>query len=175
MEGICYISAPWFRAPFIQCKMHHNTPCSCHAGKLQPVLDEKAQNTQALLAQVASDKEQADIVKAVVEHEAAEVAEVQKQVKAIADDAKADLAEALPVLESAVKSLSALNKNDIVEMKSFSKPPALVMLTMEAVCTLKQEKPDWEAAKKLLGASVSGMRIFLLMSNQGVCSLLSAH
>lgn len=72
------------------------------------------------------------------------------QVKAIADDAKADLAEALPVLESAVKSLDALNKSDIVEIKSFPKPPSLVQLTMEAVCILLQEKPDWDSAKRVL-------------------------
>ncbi len=44
----------------------------------------------------------------------------------------------------------ALNKNDIVEIKSFSKPPPLVQMTMEAVCILKGEKPDWDTAKKVL-------------------------
>lgn len=65
-------------------------------------------------------------MKAVVEAEESDVKAFQAEVKVIADDAKADLAEALPVLESAVKSLDALNKNDIVEIKSFAKPPALV-------------------------------------------------
>ena len=102
---------------------------------------------------VAKDKEEAASVQLVVEKDAAEVLAFQKEVQVIADDAKADLAEALPVLESAVKSLNALNKGDIVEMKSFSKPPPLVMLTMEAVCTLRQEKPDWDTAKKMLGDS----------------------
>lgn len=60
------------------------------------------------------------------------------------------MAEALPALESAVNSLKALNKNDIVEIKSFPKPPNLVQMTMEAVCILRQEKPDWETAKKIL-------------------------
>ena len=102
---------------------------------------------------VAKDKEEAASVQLVVEKDAAEVLAFQKEVQVIADDAKADLAEALPVLESAVKSLNALNKGDIVGMKSFSKPPPLVMLTMEAVCTLRQEKPDWDTAKKMLGDS----------------------
>lgn len=44
-------------------------------------------------------------------------------------------------------------QNDIVEIKSFPKPPALVQMTMEAVCILKQEKPDWDTAKKLLSDS----------------------
>ena len=40
-----------------------------------------------------------------------------------------------------------------VEIKSFPKPPPLVQMTMEAVCILKGEKPDWDTAKKMLGES----------------------
>lgn len=58
----------------------------------------------------------------------------------------------LPALEAAEKALSALNKNDIVEIKTFSKPPALVQLTMEGVCILLHEKPDWETAKRVRAA-----------------------
>ena len=36
-----------------------------------------------------------------------------------ADEAKAELAEAMPALQAAIDSLKALNKNDIVEIKSF--------------------------------------------------------
>lgn len=131
----------------------HTTEKSTAAGELQPIIEEKSKATAELLVTVAKDREHASKVQKVVEKDAAEVEAFQKEVQAIADDAKADLAEALPVLESAVKSLNALNKNDIVEMKSFSKPPPLVMLTMEAVCTLRQEKPDWDTAKKMLGES----------------------
>jgi dynein heavy chain, axonemal len=42
----------------------------------------------------------------------------------------------LRTLEGAQKALSTLNKNDVVEMKTFMKPPPLVQLTMEAVCIL---------------------------------------
>ena len=71
----------------------------------------------------------------------------------VADDAKADLEEAMPALNSAMDSLKALNKNDITEIKSFAKPPPLVQMTMEAVCILKGEKPDWDSAKKVLNDS----------------------
>ena len=46
----------------------------------------------------------------------------------MADDAKADLEEAMPALNAAVDSLKALNKNDITEIKSFPKPPPLVQV-----------------------------------------------
>jgi hypothetical protein len=31
-----------------------------------------------------------------------------------------------------------------LQIKSFTKPPDLVQTTMEAVCILKGEKPDWD-------------------------------
>jgi hypothetical protein len=42
---------------------------------------------------------------------------------------------------------STLLQNDIVEIKSFPKPPPLVQMTLEAVCILKQEKPDWDTVR----------------------------
>jgi hypothetical protein len=48
------------------------------------------------------------------------------------------VAQVLPALEAAERALNALNKSDIVEIKSFQKPPLLVQLTMEGVCTLLQ-------------------------------------
>lgn len=41
-----------------------------------------------------------------------------------------------------------LSQSDIIEIKSFTKPPALVQLTLEAVCILKQEKPDWDTVRR---------------------------
>lgn len=101
--------------------------------------------------QVAADQEQAEKVKGIVGKEEKEVKQMQQDTQIIADSAKADLDEALPALNAALNALKALNKNDIVEIKSFAKPPSLVQLTMEAVCVLKGEKPDWDTAKRLLG------------------------
>jgi len=36
--------------------------------------------------------------------------------------------QVLPALEDAEKALAALNKNDIIEIKTFTKPPALVLV-----------------------------------------------
>jgi dynein heavy chain len=77
--------------------------------------------------------------------------------QAIADEAKADLDEAMPALNAAIDSLKALNKNDIVEIKSFPKPPPLVQMTMEAVCILKQEKPDWDTVSKHSSSRACGV------------------
>lgn len=104
-----------------------------------------------MAAQVAADQEQAEKVKKVVGAEERDVKAMQVETQAMADSAKADLEEAMPALNAALAALKALDKNDIVEIKSFSKPPQAVQMTMEAVCILKGEKPDWDAAKRLLG------------------------
>jgi hypothetical protein len=49
-------------------------------------------------------------------------------------------AAVLPALEAAVAALDSLNKADIIEMKTFIKPPHLVQLTMEGVCILLQAR-----------------------------------
>lgn len=62
----------------------------------------------------------------------------------------------MPALNAAIDSLKALNKNDIVEIKSFAKPPPLVQMTLEAVCILKQEKPDWDTVRHWGMSGVNG-------------------
>lgn len=52
------------------------------------------------------------------------------------DEAEKDLAEALPALATAMKALNTLNKNDISEIKTFTAPPAGVLLVMEAICVV---------------------------------------
>lgn len=70
-------------------------------------------------------------------------------VQAIRNDALSEVQEALPALRAAEEALNALNKTDIIEMKTFPKPPALVQLTMEGVCVLLGERADWETARRV--------------------------
>jgi dynein heavy chain len=79
-----------------------------------------------------------------------EVARTAAETQSMKDEAQTDLDMAMPALQSSMEALGALNKQDITEIKSFVKPPALVQKTMQAVNTLLQEKPDWETAKKVL-------------------------
>jgi dynein heavy chain len=69
----------------------------------------------------------------VSEEEAVAAGEAAK-VQAIKDECEADLAEALPALQAAVKALDTLTKNDITEVKGMKSPPAgkqaLIPLTM---------------------------------------------
>ena len=76
-----------------------------------------------------------------------------QEAERIGADAQADLDLAMPAFHSAIKALDSLNKNDINEIKSFAKPPAMVEITLEAVCILKGVKPNWDESKKLMNDS----------------------
>ncbi len=51
------------------------------------------------------------------------------------------------------QALDSLDKNDLAEVRVFSKPPELVATVMEAICILFNARPDWPSAKQLLGDS----------------------
>jgi dynein heavy chain len=54
-------------------------------------------------------------------------------------------------LEQAKIALSSLDKNSIVEIKSFPNPPKAVVMVMEAVNLFLGEKIDWGSIKQTLG------------------------
>ena len=116
----------------------------------------------------------------VIEKESIEVAKVEKVVKAdeavaneqamaakaIKDECDHDLAEAMPILNSALAALNTLTPQDITIVKTMKSPPAGVRLVMESVCVLKGIKPEripdpagtgkkiedyWGPSKKMLG------------------------
>lgn len=62
--------------------------------------------------------------------------------QAIKDECDADLAEALPILNSALEALNTLTPADITLVKSMKTPPKGVKIVLEAVCILKGIKPD---------------------------------
>ena len=109
---------------------------------LQPQLQVAQKETDEAMVEIeASSKDVAEQQKIVAADEA--VANEQAQAaKAIKDECDADLAEAIPVLNSALAALDTLKPSDIGEVKAMKRPPDIVRLVMEAVCILKGEKPD---------------------------------
>lgn len=65
------------------------------------------------------------------------IGEEEIQCKRMAEVAQADLDEAMPALEEAIRALDSLSKKDISEMKSYTTPPQKVKMVMEAVNILK--------------------------------------
>lgn len=58
---------------------------------------------------------------------------------------------AVDIYPAFLQALDALDKNDIAEIRVFSKPPELVATVMESICLLFNVRPDWASAKSLLG------------------------
>ena len=84
--------------------------------------------------------------------------------KAIKDECDNDLAQAMPILNAALAALDTITQNDISVMKTMKSPPVGVRLVMEAVCVLKNVKPEkttdangkkiedyWKPSQKMLG------------------------
>ncbi|KAJ3281611.1 Dynein heavy chain 6, axonemal [Borealophlyctis nickersoniae] len=118
--------------------------------QLGPELKQRAQDTEVLMVKIGKDQETADGVRKVVSEEETIVRGKAIETEAIATEAQKDLDEALPALQAAYKALEGLEKKDIAELKVFSKPPDLVLMVLEAICTLFKVKPDWDNSKKLL-------------------------
>lgn len=118
---------------------------------LEPELKKKSKETEELMERLTVDQEKADQVRKVVLEDEAVAKVKAEETQAIAADAQRDLDEALPVLHAANKALDSLDKSDIAEIKVFAKPPELVQVVMETVAILLNAKPDWAAAKGLLG------------------------
>ncbi|KAJ3052746.1 Dynein heavy chain 6, axonemal [Rhizophlyctis rosea] len=117
---------------------------------LGPELKQRAQDTEVLMVKIGKDQENADQVRKTVSEEEVVVRAKAVETEAIAAEAQKDLDEALPALQAAYKALEALDKKDIAELKVFTKPPDIVLMVLEAICTLFKVKPDWDNSKKLL-------------------------
>lgn len=88
----------------------------------------------------------AEETKAAVAADEAFASKVKEEAQIISDDAQKDLEEALPALEAAERSLQALNKGDIGEVKALKTPPSGVITVIETICIIKGIAP-----KKVFG------------------------
>lgn len=88
------------------------------------------------MVQIQQDHAIADETKHIVAKEEEEASRKAAETQALKDDAQRDLDEALPALEEAVECVKKLKSDHIREVKVLTKPPAGVVLTMEAVCIM---------------------------------------
>ena len=73
-----------------------------------------------LLIEVQRETQAAAQQKALVERDKSLVAQTAEKVKALADDAQADLDKALPAFEAAIDSLKSLSKPDLIEVRGYA-------------------------------------------------------
>eukprot|EP00898_Chlorokybus_atmophyticus_P008353 jgi/Chlat1/8519/Chrsp80S07812 len=136
--------------------------------ELKPKLIASQKDVQELLVVIDNETREANKVRAVVKGEEDIASKKAASAKAIKDETEAELAEAMPMLQAALKALDTLSKNDITELKGMKSPPGGVKLVMEAVCIMKNIKPTrikdpggsgkmvedyWESSKKMISDS----------------------
>ncbi|CAH1982445.1 unnamed protein product [Acanthoscelides obtectus] len=109
---------------------------------MKPALEVAARDADTMITKIAADTAIAEETKAIVEREEEEASKKALETQAIAEDAQRDLDEAMPALLEAEASLKSLNKNDIVEVRSMKRPPAGVVYVIEAICIVKNIKPN---------------------------------
>ncbi|XP_045475837.1 dynein axonemal heavy chain 3 [Harmonia axyridis] len=133
--------------------------------ELQPKLIVASAKTDKLMIKIEQDTVLVEKQKEIVGADEAVANEAAAAAQAIKDDCESDLSEAIPALEAALDALNTLKPADVTIVKSMKNPPSGVKLVMEAVCVMKQAKPDrkpdqatgkmvedwWGPSLKLLG------------------------
>jgi dynein heavy chain len=144
---------------------------------LQPQLIVTQKETDQIMEVIARESVEVEKKRAVVKVDEAVANKKASEAKAIKEECEADLAEAIPALESALEALDTLKPADVTVVKSMKNPPGAVKLVMEAICIMKGIKPArikdpggsgkmvedyWGPAQKLLGDShfLQGLRTY---------------
>ncbi|XP_034234713.1 dynein heavy chain 7, axonemal isoform X2 [Thrips palmi] len=109
---------------------------------LQPKLLEASAQVQVMMAKVESESADVAKVAEVVKADEEVANEQAAAAQAIKDECDADLAEAWPIMEAALAALNTLTPADITVVKAMKNPPKGVKIVMEAICILKEVKPD---------------------------------
>ena len=109
-----------------------------------PKLEITKVETEAILVEVNKETEEASKVREVVAKDEAFAAEKAGEANRIKEECEAKLAEAQPILDSAVAALDTIDKKDISVMAKANAVAPAVALVFEAVCTMNDVKPAME-------------------------------
>jgi dynein heavy chain len=118
--------------------------------KLRPEIDKKEAETQQLVIDLEKQQKSAAETEKVFKSEAEESQKLYDEVQELKSSCQADLDKAMPIYQEALAALDTLNKNDIVEMKSYPTPPQELVMVIGAVCVLFGKKENWDEGKKLM-------------------------
>ncbi|KAJ3092439.1 Dynein heavy chain 3, axonemal [Quaeritorhiza haematococci] len=109
--------------------------------ELQPQLIQTQKETDDIMTVIQRESVEVEKKRALVKVDEEVANKKASEAKAIKDECEADLAQAIPALESALEALDTLKPADISTVKSMKNPPGAVKLVMEAICIMKGVKP----------------------------------
>ena len=126
----------------------------------------KQQECQDLKIDLAKQEKEAHDKQKIIEVKTESVNKERVKARALADDADADLAKAMPILEAANEAVGNLGRKEINEVKAYATPPKAIMNVMSAVLTvLGKPGADWAMVKKEMTDSKFMDRILGLDKN----------
>ncbi|XP_021370512.1 dynein heavy chain 10, axonemal-like isoform X1 [Mizuhopecten yessoensis] len=112
---------------------------------------EKTQSCEIMLAEISKNSTMATEKKQLAEAKGKEIAEQSVVIAKEKKEAEDALAEALPALEAARIALEDLDKSDVTEIRSFSKPPPEVQRVCECIVVLRGIKEvSWKSARGMM-------------------------
>ncbi|KOX76420.1 Dynein heavy chain 7, axonemal [Melipona quadrifasciata] len=109
---------------------------------LQPKLLVAAKDVEVMFLDVQRESNEVAAMERVVKRDEEAAMIVASEANAIRAECDADLQEVMPILNAANDALNTLTPQDIQIVRSMKRPPAGVRLVMEAVCILKDVKPE---------------------------------
>ncbi|DBA04478.1 TPA: LOW QUALITY PROTEIN: hypothetical protein N0F65_010074 [Lagenidium giganteum] len=109
--------------------------------ELQPVLDKSKKDTDILMEEIKSKLPAVEVKRTEVQADVAVADAAKAQCEQQKASVEADLAEAIPALEEALKALDTIKPSEINEVKSMANPHAGVKLVCEGVCVMLGIKP----------------------------------
>ncbi|XP_063979949.1 dynein axonemal heavy chain 1-like [Diachasmimorpha longicaudata] len=110
--------------------------------EMKPELEQATVATSVMIDRIREDTIEAERTKGLAEEQQKEAAKFKRENEAIRNEADMELSQVKPMLQAAEASLKALNKGDITEVKAMKRPPVGVVLVIEAMCIVKEVKPN---------------------------------
>eukprot|EP01063_Lacrimia_lanifica_P030849 TRINITY_DN4987_c0_g1_i1.p1 TRINITY_DN4987_c0_g1~~TRINITY_DN4987_c0_g1_i1.p1 ORF type:complete len:2324 (+),score=1039.90 TRINITY_DN4987_c0_g1_i1:991-6972(+) len=139
----------------------------------QPELVKTQEEVKVMMQEIAVDKEAADVARDAAQIEEKDATAKAEKCSGIKKNAQDMLDEALPLLDEAKKVLKNLKSSHLQEVGKYTAPPGGVLLTMQAVLTMKgrtankvnkggvKEEDWWTPAREEL-RDANGMIQFML-------------
>ena len=131
---------------------------------IQPHLTAASKEVDKSVALVEKDLSEVSELEKIVKNEDAVVSEKTKQADTLRQELQEELAEVTAVIDATVEALNSLTAQDFAAVRAVKTPPNCIKLIMEAICMLKNIKPDkipdpngktiddyWGPAKRIMG------------------------
>ncbi|NXA03996.1 DYH10 protein, partial [Sapayoa aenigma] len=115
------------------------------------VLTEKTAACEALLQEISTNTEVAEVKKKLAEEKAIEIQEQNKVIAVEKAEAEEALDQIKPILEAAKLEVEKLDKAEVTELRSFATPPKQVQVVLDCILIMRGYKEqNWKTAKAMM-------------------------